>query len=176
MKAITLKLWVSNQPGNDSDRTSDYLALAVTGDWSAPPGVVLDVAGATLSGDCPEVVWRAYGLLADVVAEVGHGDDVADDVGQPSLTACPVGLDGAAKSLARKESTAHDTWAEFVAAVPALREARQSQESREEYGDLHDYHTGEYLRPATQAERDESRASGPEGVILVSGRRCYVQE
>ena len=45
-----------------------------------------------------------------------------------------------------------------------------------EYGDLHDYATGEYLRPATLPERDESRASGPEGVILVRGRRCYVQE
>ena len=64
-----------------------------------------------------------------------------------------------------------DEWADACA-----REARQSQESREEYGDLHDYHSGEYLRPATLPERDESRASGPEGVILVRGRRCYVQE
>lgn len=172
---ITLKLWVSNQP-NDSDCTDEYLMMAVTSGWIAPCGVTLDLTGATIRGDDPEVVWRAFCLLADAVAEVGHGDDVGEDAGRPCLTACPEWLEGAAKSLARKESTCHETWAEFVAAVPALREARQSQESREEYGDLHDYHSGEYLRPATLPERDESRAAGPEGVILVRGRRCYVQE
>jgi hypothetical protein len=52
----------------------------------------------------------------------------------------------------------------------------QGGPERSEFGDLHDYATGEYLRPATLPERDESRAAGPEGVILVRGRRCYVQE
>lgn len=79
-----------------------------------------------------------------------------------------------------------DEWEDACA-----REARQSQEDRDEYGDLHDYHSGEYLRPATEAERDASRAAGPEGVILIGdddelmrpddrgaddARRCYVQE
>ena len=131
--AITLHLWVSNQP-NDSDCTDEYLTLAETSGWIAPPGVTLNLTGSTITGDDPEVVWRAFCLLADIVADVGHGDDNED--GFACLTACPDGLDGAAKSLARQESTCHETWAEFVAAVPALRE-----ESREEYGDLHDYHT-----------------------------------
>ena len=34
----------------------------------------------------------------------------------------------------------------------------------------------DYLRPATQAERDASRKAGDEGVIAVDGRSCYVQE
>ena len=63
------------------------------------------------------------------------------------------------------------------------------------YGDLHDYLTGDYLREATQQERDASRAAaemdGGAGVILVDdddrvlraddpgaddARRCYVEE
>lgn len=44
------------------------------------------------------------------------------------------------------------------------------------YGDLMDYTTGDYIRPATEAERDESRDAGPEGVIRVDGRSVYVQE
>ena len=63
------------------------------------------------------------------------------------------------------------------------------------YGDLHDYATGEYLRPATKEERtasrDAARSDGGSGVILVDSegdilrcddrgaddaRRCYVQE
>lgn len=39
---------------------------------------------------------------------------------------------------------------------------------------LHDYATGDYIRTATSAERDESYASGHEGVIVVDGRNCYV--
>lgn len=46
-------------------------------------------------------------------------------------------------------------------------------------GDLHDYRTGEYIRPATQAETDESIAQaardGGAGVIAVDGRSCYVE-
>lgn len=60
-----------------------------------------------------------------------------------------------------------------------------------EYGALMDYHTGECIGEATRAQRDASRAAGPEGVILVDAdgdvlraddrgaddaRRCYVQE
>lgn len=47
------------------------------------------------------------------------------------------------------------------------------------YGSLHDYTTGEYIRAATQAERQESdaevEAGHYEGVIVVDGRSCYVQ-
>jgi hypothetical protein len=42
------------------------------------------------------------------------------------------------------------------------------------YGDLHDYTTGEYIRPATAAERKASDEAGDEGVIRVDGRSCYV--
>ena len=63
-----------------------------------------------------------------------------------------------------------DEWSE------ACARAEEARKSPSTHGDLHDYASGEYLRPATLAERDESRASGPEGVILVRGRRCYVQE
>jgi hypothetical protein len=48
------------------------------------------------------------------------------------------------------------------------------------HGDLHDYTSGSYIRPATEAERDASRAAaesdGGAGVILVDGRSCYVQD
>lgn len=48
------------------------------------------------------------------------------------------------------------------------------------YGDLHRYVDGRYLRPATQAERDASRAAGPEGVIRTTHEGqtvdAYVQE
>lgn len=47
------------------------------------------------------------------------------------------------------------------------------------HGDLHDYTTGEYIRPATAAEKaasDAEVAAGhPEGVITVDGRSCYVE-
>lgn len=65
----------------------------------------------------------------------------------------------------------------------------------ETYGDLHDYDTGDYIRPATAAERDASRRAaecdGGAGVIRVTtdgrileqhqdarweARRCYVEE
>ena len=66
---------------------------------------------------------------------------------------------------------------QYGANLVVLWEQRGPERSHHgEYGDLHDYHSGAYIRPATLAERDESRASGPEGVILVRGRRCYVQE
>lgn len=42
------------------------------------------------------------------------------------------------------------------------------------YGDLHDYTTGDYIRLATFAEAQASAAAGPEGVIVVGGRSCYV--
>lgn len=49
----------------------------------------------------------------------------------------------------------------------------------ENYGDLMDYTTGEYLRPATKAERDASdaevAAGHPEGIITVDGKSCYVE-
>ena len=51
---------------------------------------------------------------------------------------------------------------------------------QEDYGDLHDYHTGEYIRPATRDERDASYAAakrdGGAGVISLQGRRVYVQD
>lgn len=47
------------------------------------------------------------------------------------------------------------------------------------YGDLMDYATGDYIRPATQAEREASDAEvamgHAEGVIEVEGRSCYVE-
>ena len=87
--------------------------------------------------------------------------------------------------LACDLETPRGEWVVDAEDLPELREQyganlvvlwEQGGPDRSEYGDLHDYATGEYLRPATLAERDESRASGPEGVILVRGRRCYVQE
>jgi hypothetical protein len=38
-----------------------------------------------------------------------------------------------------------------------------------QYGDLHDYMTGIYLRPATEAELAESVASGFEGAFRYAG-------
>ncbi len=38
-----------------------------------------------------------------------------------------------------------------------------------QYGDLHDYPTGTYLRPATEAELAESVASGFEGAFRYAG-------
>lgn len=44
---------------------------------------------------------------------------------------------------------------------------------------LHDYESGDALRPATSSEAAESRAAaehdGGAGVILADGRRCYVE-
>ena len=54
-----------------------------------------------------------------------------------------------------------------------------SNNDNAETGTLHDYETAEYLRDATQEETDESiaaaRTDGGAGVILVGGRRCYVE-
>ena len=48
------------------------------------------------------------------------------------------------------------------------------------HGDLHDYATGSYIRPATADERAESlsaaESDGGAGVIDVDGRSCYVQD
>lgn len=41
--------------------------------------------------------------------------------------------------------------------------------------DLVDSETGEVLRAATEEEATASAHAGPEGHILVDGRRCYVQ-
>lgn len=41
-------------------------------------------------------------------------------------------------------------------------------------GTLHDYQSGEAIRPATPAEIEASRNAGPEGVIEIDGRSCYV--
>ena len=102
--------------------------------------------------------------------------------------------------LACDLETPRGEWVVDAEDLPELREQyganlvvlwEQGGPDRSEYGDLHDYHSGEYLRPATQDERDESRAAGPEGVILIGAggelmraddrgsddaRRCYVQE
>ena len=42
------------------------------------------------------------------------------------------------------------------------------------YGDLCDYTTGDYIRPATQAEAKASLQAGPEGVISIGGKSCFV--
>lgn len=44
------------------------------------------------------------------------------------------------------------------------------------YGDLHDYVTGEYMRPATKDEQARSRDAGPEGIIVVDGKSVYVED
>ena len=44
------------------------------------------------------------------------------------------------------------------------------------HGALMDYNTGEYLRPATAAERARSFDAGGEGVVTVQGRRVYVSD
>ena len=45
---------------------------------------------------------------------------------------------------------------------------------------LHDYKTGEYIRPATPAEIaasiEAAKTDGGAGVIVVEGRSCYAQE
>lgn len=47
------------------------------------------------------------------------------------------------------------------------------------YGDLCDYETGDTIRPATPEEHAESRFAarkdGGVGVVVVDGRRCYVE-
>lgn len=57
--------------------------------------------------------------------------------------------------------------------------AREEEAIGGTYGDLHDYRTGRYIRPATQDERDAScraaESDGGAGVIEVCGRRCYVE-
>ncbi len=121
---LTLKLWVSNQAGCDCDCTNLYIRAA---GYTPPPGVVLDVTSQTLCGKA-SATWRAYRALAKAVARAGHGlDDIESEreAGVPRLTACPDGLvsDGymsAVESLARRESPAHATWANFVAAIPCL--------------------------------------------------------
>ena len=49
-----------------------------------------------------------------------------------------------------------------------------SENSANEDGTLHDYQSGEAIRPATPAEIEASRNAGHEGVIEVNGRSCYV--
>jgi len=44
----------------------------------------------------------------------------------------------------------------------------------DDFGTLHDYATGDYIREATRGEQRESVAAGDEGVIMVGGVRCYV--
>lgn len=52
--------------------------------------------------------------------------------------------------------------------------------SKSTYGSLHDYQSGEFIRPATKEEREQSdrevAAGRHEGVIDVDGRSCYVQD
>ena len=48
------------------------------------------------------------------------------------------------------------------------------ENSADEDGTLHDYQSGEAIRPATPAEIEASRNAGHEGVIEVDGRSCYV--
>ena len=45
--------------------------------------------------------------------------------------------------------------------------------SSDDDGTLHDYQSGEAIRPATPAEIEASRNAGHEGVIEVDGRSCY---
>ena len=52
--------------------------------------------------------------------------------------------------------------------------------SETNHGDLHDYTTGDYIRPATAAEQaasvTDAESDGGAGVIDVDGRACYVQD
>ena len=51
---------------------------------------------------------------------------------------------------------------------------------KQDNGTLHDYRTGELLREATAEEARDSMLSamkdGGAGVIVVDGRKCYVQD
>ena len=48
------------------------------------------------------------------------------------------------------------------------------ENASDEDGTLHDYKTGDAIRPATALEIEASRNAGPEGVIEVDNRSCYV--
>lgn len=140
---VTLKLWVSNQVGVDSDCTANYIEAT---SWKAPSGVTLDTDAQTISGEAEEA-WAAYRSLAAAVAGVGHGTDFeGDDIeaDEPTLTACPEqlvceGYTCAAESLARLESPVQETWAGFVASVPSLTkelaEAKDTLTYRHFHGD-----------------------------------------
>lgn len=64
------------------------------------------------------------------------------------------------------------------AGLAEVRRAAAADDA-EDYGYLHNYVTGEYLRPATYFEHRASLAAGPEGVIevTINGKRtsCFVQ-
>jgi hypothetical protein len=51
---------------------------------------------------------------------------------------------------------------------------------QESHGDLRDYNTGSYLRPATageqKASRDAAESDGGAGVIEIDGQSCYVED
>lgn len=53
-------------------------------------------------------------------------------------------------------------------------------ETKTTYGDLMDYATAAYIRPATAAERaasiEAAKHDGGAGVIIVDGRSCYVED
>lgn len=57
---------------------------------------------------------------------------------------------------------------------------RETTMATETYGDLKDYTTGAYIRPATADEQAASRKAaekdGGAGVIEIDGRSCYVED
>lgn len=120
---LTLHLWVGNMP-TDFDATPLYIDAA---GYTAAPGVTYDRDAQTLAGADPDAVFAEFRRLAGLVAEAGHGADIApDDLAAPDLTACPVqlidpGYRSAGESLARLTCRDAATFAAWVEGVPEMR-------------------------------------------------------
>ena len=72
------------------------------------------------------------------------------------------------------ETTNPSEFARLVLEYGISIEDATADEYTDEDGTLHDYQSGEAIRPATPAEIEASRNAGHEGVIEVDGRSCYV--
>lgn len=90
---------------------------------------------------------------------------------------CRQACDDLSAAYAADES-APKPWAAVLAARAECRRAAAAWHLSlwrdDDEGTLHDYKTGEVIRPATAEETAASRAAGKEGVISVEGRAVFV--
>ena len=140
------------------------------------------VSEAQWSGDLEEVLRAALRIPAGVELGGGTLDEAGETidllVSRETIEALRIeaGQAGDAETveICRQAEDGDDAARAEVIAV--LLDAAASDDA----ATLHDYATGEALRPATAEELAASVAAaetdGGSGVIEVDGRRCYVQE
>jgi hypothetical protein len=138
---------------------------------------LVTLASVAAETGAPDLVIASYTTLAETLEAINESADL-DDGQRERLDVALTALSPGEVATLRYHDPAANVAITFGTVARAPVTVIVDVDDDDAGGDLHNYATGAYLRPATVAERDASAAAaevdGGAGVILVGGVSCYV--